>query len=146
MQLWSSELHELFILQRAKTPIIEVLETIYELLPKRLVEIREKRNLTQPTAAELCGLELRTYQAFEYGQRFPRKAQLLKLCGGFGVDQDYFCANGVKIDHALKECRRRILEALDLGMEIIDGEDPPITDADDQEHAQQPSRVQRRSK
>jgi transcriptional regulator with XRE-family HTH domain len=89
------------------------LETIYEMLPKRLRALQESRKLTQEVAAELCELPLRTYQAVLYAQHFPRKAVLIKLCRGFGVEMDYFFASGggvVHAEHDLEECARRLYE------------------------------------
>lgn len=50
--------------------------------------------MTQETAAEMCELPLRTYQAVLYGQHFPREKVLTKICTGYGVDTDYFLSTG----------------------------------------------------
>lgn len=90
-----------------------MLKTIYELLPERLAALRDERKLTQQAAADLCEMPLRTYVGFEYGERFPRGAHLVRLCKGFGVDQDYFCSNGgvIEKEHSLPECLKRVSEA-----------------------------------
>ena len=48
-------------------------------------ELRRQRLLTQRELAEAVGVRLQTVQTWEAGTRYPRPAQLRKLCEVLGV-------------------------------------------------------------
>ena len=53
-----------------------------------LKSLRASANITQQSAADKCGINIRQYQAFESGERDIRSAAVstvLKIAKGFGV-------------------------------------------------------------
>ena len=56
---------------------------------QRLKELRQERNLKQREMAELCGLKIRGYQQYEYGEAFPTVSGLVFLADYFDVSLDY---------------------------------------------------------
>ena len=56
---------------------------------KRLRELREKRGLTQPQLAEMCGISLAHISMLEtgYRQNVPRRDTILKLADALGVSK-----------------------------------------------------------
>lgn len=56
---------------------------------QRLKLLRQERGLKQREMAELCGLKLRGYQQYEYGEAYPTVSGLLFLADYFDVSLDY---------------------------------------------------------
>ena len=56
---------------------------------QRLRQLRTERGLKQREMAELCGLKLRGYQQYEYGEAYPTVSGLLFLADYFDVSLDY---------------------------------------------------------
>lgn len=56
---------------------------------QRLKQLRQERGLKQREMAELCGLKLRGYQQYEYGEAYPTIPGLLALADYFDVSIDY---------------------------------------------------------
>ena len=57
--------------------------------PCRLRGLREKRNLSQRTLAELCGLSKNMISLYERGEKAPSIDALIKLADYFGISTDY---------------------------------------------------------
>lgn len=56
---------------------------------QRLRQLRTERGLKQREMADLCGLKLRGYQQYEYGEAYPTVSGLLFLADYFDVSLDY---------------------------------------------------------
>lgn len=59
------------------------------LFPKRLQALREKRNLSRRTLAELCGLSKNMISLYERGEKAPSIEALVSLADYFEVSTDY---------------------------------------------------------
>ena len=58
---------------------------------ERLVELRQKRGLTQKQVYEAVKMSPVGYQRYEYGDREPAFQKLLALADFFCVSLDYLC-------------------------------------------------------
>lgn len=56
---------------------------------ERLIELREKNNLSQAQAAKEFSVVVRAYQRYEYGEREPRLSTLVRIADFYGVSLDY---------------------------------------------------------
>ena len=56
---------------------------------QRLIILREKRGLSQKDIAAECGVVVRAYQRYEYGEREPQLSTLIRLADFYGVSLDY---------------------------------------------------------
>ena len=56
--------------------------------PQRLQTLREKRNLSRRTLAELCGLSKNMISLYERGEKAPSVEALVNLADFFGVSTD----------------------------------------------------------
>ncbi len=56
---------------------------------ERVKELRKERGLKQREMAELLGLNVRSYQYYEYDEGFPEVPGLVFLADYFGVSLDY---------------------------------------------------------
>lgn len=56
---------------------------------KMLKKLRQDNKLTQQQMADICMVELRTYQDYERGQMMPQIKSVVKLVEHFGVSSDY---------------------------------------------------------
>ncbi len=59
------------------------------LFSERLIELREKSDLSQAEAAKEFGVVVRAYQRYEYGEREPRLSTLIRMADFYGVSLDY---------------------------------------------------------
>lgn len=59
------------------------------LFSERLIELREKNDLSQVEAAKEFGVVVRAYQRYEYGEREPRLSTLIRMADFYGVSLDY---------------------------------------------------------
>lgn len=55
----------------------------------RLRELRKERGLKQKEMADICGLKVRSYQQYEYGENYPTVLGLVFLADYFNVSLDY---------------------------------------------------------
>lgn len=55
----------------------------------RLRELRREKKLKQREMAEVCGMKLRGYQGYEYGECYPNVPGLVFLADYFNVSLDY---------------------------------------------------------
>ena len=58
-------------------------------LSQRLLELRTEHALSQAQIAEEVGVVVRAYQRYEYGQREPQLAVLIRMADFYGVSLDY---------------------------------------------------------
>ena len=56
---------------------------------ERLQELRRERHVTQKNMAEFLGIQMRSYQSYEGGDRRPDYEKLVALADYFGVTTDY---------------------------------------------------------
>ena len=56
---------------------------------ERLRSLRQEQRYKQREMADICGVQLRSYQAYEYRQSYPDVAGLLRLADFFNVSLDY---------------------------------------------------------
>lgn len=56
---------------------------------ERLTLLRQENRYKQREMAEIFGLKLRGYQAYEYGKAFPTVPGLIEIAKFFGVSTDY---------------------------------------------------------
>ena len=56
---------------------------------ERIRALRKERGLTQFQMSQICGIQPRSYQAYEYKQSWPDIAGLLHLADFFEVSLDY---------------------------------------------------------
>ena len=55
----------------------------------RIRELRKERKLKQQEMADICGLKIRSYQGYEYGENYPDVPGLVAIAEYFGVSLDY---------------------------------------------------------
>ena len=55
----------------------------------RIAELRKERKLKQREMAGICGVKIRTYQGYEYGENYPEIPGLLVIADYFNVSLDY---------------------------------------------------------
>ena len=67
------------------------------LFSERLIELREKNNLSQAQAAKKFGVVVRAYQRYEYGEREPRLSTLVRMADFYGVSLDYLAGRTDKV-------------------------------------------------
>ena len=60
-----------------------------ELFSERIAFLRQEKHLTQRELAEKLGLAHRSYQSYEYGERFPDFHGLIAIADFFDVSLDY---------------------------------------------------------
>ena len=58
-------------------------------LSQRLLELRMEHDLSQAQIAEEVRVVVRAYQRYEYGQREPQLAVLIRMADFYGVSLDY---------------------------------------------------------
>ncbi len=63
----------------------KLMNSIKDLLGKRIKELRKNRNWTQEYLAELIGIDTRNFIKIENGQTFPRSQTLDKLIEVFDI-------------------------------------------------------------
>lgn len=56
---------------------------------ERLRSLRQEQRYKQREMADICGVQLRSYQAYEYRQSYPDVPGLLRLADFFDVSLDY---------------------------------------------------------
>ena len=56
---------------------------------ERMKELRKERGLKQREMAEICGLNIRSYQSYEYDEGYPEVPGLVFLADYFNVSLDY---------------------------------------------------------
>ena len=56
---------------------------------ERLRELRKERGLKQKDMAGACGINIRSYQQYEYDENYPTVPGLVFLADFFGVSLDY---------------------------------------------------------
>lgn len=56
---------------------------------ERLRELRKERHITQKDMGEILGIQLRSYQCYESGDRRPDYEKLVALADYFDVTTDY---------------------------------------------------------
>lgn len=56
---------------------------------KMIKKLRSSNKLTQEQMADICMVELRTYQDYERGQMLPQIKSVVKLVEYFEVSSDY---------------------------------------------------------
>ena len=56
---------------------------------QRLAALRAERGLSQAQIAKEVGVVVRAYQRYEYGQREPQLAVLIRIADFYGVSLDY---------------------------------------------------------
>lgn len=66
------------------------------LFSERLIELREKSDLSQVEAAKEFGVVVRAYQRYEYGEREPRLSTLMRMADFYGVSLDYLAGRSDK--------------------------------------------------
>ena len=57
-------------------------------LADHLIQLREQRNLSQKEVADACGVVVRAYQRYEYGEREPQLSTLIRLADFYRVPLD----------------------------------------------------------
>ena len=55
----------------------------------RIKFLRQEKGLKQKEMADIFGLALRSYQCYEYGERFPEFQGLIAIADFFDVSLDY---------------------------------------------------------
>lgn len=55
---------------------------------EKLVQLRNINGILQKDLAEKLGINLHTYQRFEYGQQEPRMSTLIALADFYGISLD----------------------------------------------------------
>lgn len=63
---------------------------------ERIVEYRNRRNLTQADVAARAGLNIKHYQSIERGDIQPRLKSLLKIANAIGIPFDLLCIDAGK--------------------------------------------------
>ena len=56
--------------------------------PEKLVQLRTEKGILQRDLAKELGLNLHTYQRFEYGQQDPRMSTLIALADFYQISLD----------------------------------------------------------
>ena len=77
------------------------------ILAERMKELRLENKLKQTEVAEILGISITTYCSYEYGQRDPQAAVLVKLAQLYHVSTDY----PLGLDGAVTERKIRIILA-----------------------------------
>ena len=54
----------------------------------RLIQLREQHSLSQKEVADACGVVVRAYQRYEYGEREPQLSTLIRLADFYRVPLD----------------------------------------------------------
>ena len=54
----------------------------------RLTQLREQRSLSQKEVANACGVVVRAYQRYEYGEREPQLSTLIRLADFYRIPLD----------------------------------------------------------
>ena len=54
----------------------------------RQIQLREQRSLSQKEVADACGVVVRAYQRYEYGEREPQLSTLIRLADFYQVALD----------------------------------------------------------
>ena len=54
----------------------------------RLIQLREQHSLSQKEVADACGVVVRAYQRYEYGEREPQLSTLIRLADFYQVSLD----------------------------------------------------------
>lgn len=62
-----------------------MMEKTNDLFVKNLIRLRKSLNLNQADIAEKIGVNLTTYQKYEYGKAFPRPAKVEAIAAALGV-------------------------------------------------------------
>ena len=57
-------------------------------LSDHLIQLREQHNLSQKEAADACGVVVRAYQRYEYGEREPQLSTLIRLADFYRIPLD----------------------------------------------------------
>ena len=65
---------------------------------ERLHELRNERSVTQKNMAKFLGVQLRSYQCYESGDRRPDYEKLVALADYFGVTTDYLLGRSDRRD------------------------------------------------
>ena len=53
-----------------------------------LIQLREQRSLSQKEVADACGVVVRAYQRYEYGEREPQLSTLIRLADFYRIPLD----------------------------------------------------------
>lgn len=56
---------------------------------ERLLDLRQKANLTQEEVSEKSGIGYRSYRRYESGEREPNVSALIKMADFYGVSIDF---------------------------------------------------------
>lgn len=56
---------------------------------ERLIQLRNRKKLSQKDAADEFGVVVRAYQRYEYGEREPQLSTLIRMADFYGVSLDY---------------------------------------------------------
>ena len=54
----------------------------------RLIQLREQHSLSQKEVADACGVVVRAYQRYEYGEREPQLSTLIRLADFYQLSLD----------------------------------------------------------
>ena len=65
---------------------------------ERLQELRRERHVTQKNMAEFLGIQMRSYQSYEGGDRRPDYEKLVALADYFDVTTDYLLGRSDRRD------------------------------------------------
>ena len=57
-------------------------------LSDHLIQLREQHSLSQKEAADACGVVVRAYQRYEYGEREPQLSTLIRLADFYRIPLD----------------------------------------------------------
>ena len=76
----------------------------------KLKEVRKSKGLTQDQMAELCGMSIAAYKAYEYGRSEPTMNNLKKIAKMLAISLDELCEMGTTTGQSL---------ALELRMQKI---------------------------
>ena len=57
-------------------------------LADHLIQLRKQRSLSQKEVADACGVVVRAYQRYEYGEREPQLSTLIRLADFYRVPLD----------------------------------------------------------
>ena len=60
-----------------------------EIFAQRLLALRKEQGLSQQDAAELSGVQYRSYRRYEQGEREPQASVIVALAKFYGVTTDY---------------------------------------------------------
>lgn len=74
---------------------------------------RKARNLTQSEVAELCGLSLPSYKAYESGRSEPTMTNLIKISNSLELSIDELCETG-KYDNEDLGLKMRLKKVMSL--------------------------------